>query len=257
MMSTHMAYGFVSAYVLGVVFAVWIAPSTAPVLMPLTAILALAGAIGAVFPDIDQLEFWGPGSIAKHFTHKKTLHFITGYLMLSTILIILATYFPEYALGLMFAACWSFAAGIHSVMDPLDGWRDDHPEQGIYEHLTRKWLPSLRLIHFAGLWEWVIQAFAGVCFVAISANLSQLIIPGWQIGTLVYLSILLVSVVFDARLAAPKRQPKELPYIRSFVGVSTIHATKENPIASCPTCGKPVPNGAPICPWCRINLIWK
>jgi hypothetical protein len=257
-----MAYGFVSGYALGAAFTSWITPSTSPVLLPASVILAIAGAIGAIFPDVDQLEFWGPGSIAKHFTHKKTLHFITGYLILSAILTILAATFPKYALWFMIAACWSLAAGIHSVMDPLDGWRDDHPEQGIYEHVTRRWLPSLRLIHFAGLWEWVVQAFAGVCFVAISANLSQLMItrelmvPGWQIGTLVYLGILLVSVVFDARIAS-KRQIRELPYIRSFTGASIIRATKETPIVSCPTCGKPVPSGAPICPWCRIHLIWK
>jgi hypothetical protein len=257
MISTHMAYGFVTAYALGVTFATWIAPSTHPVIMPATAILALAGAIGAVFPDIDQLEFTAPKSIGKYFTHKKTLHYLTGYLILTVILIFSATFFQTYALALMAAACWSFAASIHSMMDPLDGWRDDHPEQGIYEHVTRKWLPSLRLIHFAGAAEWVVQAFAGVCFVAISANLSQLVIPGWQIGTSVYLSILLVSAVFDARLQAPKRQARELPYIRSFKGGHVIHATKETQITSCPTCGKPVPNEAPICPWCRIYLTWK
>jgi hypothetical protein len=263
-----MAYGFVTAYALGVTFATWIAPSTYPVIMPATAILALAGAIGALFPDLDQLEFWAPKSIGKYFTHKKTFHYLTGYLILTVILVILATFFKTYSLALLVAACWSFAASIHSMMDPLDGWRDDHPEQGIYEHVTRKWLPSLRLIHFAGMAEWVVQAFAGVCFVAISANLgtvtfgstisaSQLIIPGWQVGTLVYLSILLVSAAFDARLQAPKRQAREMPYIRSFQNASAIHAAKDAQISSCPTCGKPVPNGAPICPWCRIRLIWK
>ena len=72
MMSTHMAYGFVTGYVVSVAFAMWIAPSTYTVLMPSTAILALAGAIGAIFPDIDQAEFWAPRSIGKYFTHKMT-----------------------------------------------------------------------------------------------------------------------------------------------------------------------------------------
>lgn len=257
MISTHMAYGFVVAYALGVTFAMWIAPSAYPILMPVTAVLALAGAIGAIFPDLDQLEFWAPASIGKHFIHKKTFHYITGYLILSVILVILATFFQKYVLWLIATACWSLAAWIHSVMDPLDGWRDDHPEQGIYEHVTRKWLPSLRLIHFAGMWEWVVQAFAGLCFIAISANLSQLIIPGWQIGASVYLGILLVSALFDARLTAPKRQPRELPYIRTYTGASVIHNPQGTQNVSCPTCGKPVPSGAPMCPWCRIRLVWK
>jgi hypothetical protein len=34
-------------------------------------------------------------------------------------------------------------------MDPFDGRRDDHPEQGIFEHVTEKWIASLRLIPFA------------------------------------------------------------------------------------------------------------
>jgi hypothetical protein len=90
-------------------------------------------------------------------------------------------------------------------MDPLDGWRNDHPEEGIYEHITRKWLPSRRIIHFAGMWEWVIQAFAAVWFIAISANLSQLFITGGQFGTLAYLGIFSISAVFDAKHRAPKR----------------------------------------------------
>ncbi len=257
MMSTHMAYGFVTAYVLSVTFAIWVAPSTYQVLMPATAILALAGAIGAIFPDIDQAEFWAPKSIGKYFTHKKTLHYITGYLILSSILVILAIFFQKYVFWLIVAACWSFGAWTHSLMDPLDGWRDDNPEEGIYEHITRKWLPSKRLIHFAGMWEWVVQAFAAVWFIAISANLSQLLIPGWQLGTMAYLGIFSISAVFDARHRAPKRQPRELPHIRLLTGAAVIHAKKRTQTTSCPTCSKPVPNGAPMCPWCRIRLIWK
>ena len=48
--------------------------------------------------------------------------------------------------------------------NPLDDWREDHPDEGIYEHITRTWLPSKRLIHFAEMREWVVQAFTNSRF---------------------------------------------------------------------------------------------
>jgi hypothetical protein len=216
MMSTHMAYGFVSAYVLGIIYATWIAPPTYPILMPATALIALAGIVGGILPDIDQLEFWGPESIRKYFTHKKTLHYPFGYFILSLLLLFFAFYFVSYLLPLVVLSCLSFGAGVHSVMDPFDGWRDDHIEQGIFEHITRKWIPSLHLIPFALMGEWILQAFAAIWFIAISANLSQQILPGWQLGTLVYLGIWAVSVVFDAYYRAPKRQLSEALQIRNL-----------------------------------------
>jgi hypothetical protein len=215
-----MAYGFVSAYLLGLLFVFGVAPSSYPVVMPLTAWLALAGLVGGFFPDIDQLEFWGPVSIRKYFTHKKTLHFISGYLILSLLLLGMATILPQYLIQLLVLACACVAAGVHSIMDPFDGWRDDHPEQGIYEHLSRRWLPSLRLIMFAGMWEWVVQAAATIGFIAISANLSQLVVPGWLLATTAYSTIWAISAGFDAFHRAPKRQPRETAAIRTFRGSS-------------------------------------
>lgn len=218
MMSTHMAYGFVSAYLLTLVFSM-VFPWASAGVVPITATLALAGLVGGAFPDVDQLEFWGPPQVRKYFVHKKTFHYILGYLILSILLLILAGSIPQYSIALLALACASFGAWVHSAMDPFDGWRDNKPSQGIYEHLTRRWLPSLRLIMFAGMWEWVIQALVTVGFIAISANLSQLVLPGWKIATLTYFGIWIVSASFDALHSAPKRQLRERRLIRPVRGL--------------------------------------
>lgn len=215
-----MAYGFVTAYGISLAFATALGPSTYPLVASSTGLVVLAGLIGGFFPDIDQLEFWGwPKSIRKYFTHKKTFHFIAGYLALSIACLVLAATYPQSVLLFLLLACWSFGAWVHSLMDPLDGWRDDNPKEGIYEHVTRRWLPSLRLVMFAGMWEWVIQAFAAIWFIPISANLSPLIFPGWKFGTVAYFLIWLISAVFDAFHRAPKRQPRERDLVRTFRGL--------------------------------------
>jgi hypothetical protein len=60
------------------------------------------------------------------------------------------------------------------------------------------------------MWEWVIQAFATILFIAISANLSQSIVLGWQIATFTYFMIWAVSAIFDVHIRAKNRQTKEL-----------------------------------------------
>ena len=217
-MSTHMAYGFVAGYLLTSLFAE-IVPWSSSLVLPLAAPLVLVSLVGGALPDLDQLEFWGPIQIRKYFVHKKTCHYITGYAIASAILFALATWFSPYTILLLALACVSLAAWVHCIMDPLDGWRDDRPEQGIYEHFTNKWLPSLRLVMFAGLWEWVIQALAAVGFIAISANLPQLIVPGWKIATLTYFGIWGISAGFDALHRAPQRQARERESVRAFRGL--------------------------------------
>lgn len=211
-----MAWGFVSAYTLSVAFAFWIAPWSSVIILPITAWCALCGVVGGALPDIDQLEFCGPLPLRKYFTHKKTLHYITGYLILTIILLGFAIVLRQYVTTLVLLASVAFGAWFHSMMDPFDGWRDDRMDQGIFEHVRRKWIASLHLVPFAKMWEWVIQAFAALCFIAISANLSQLIVPGWQLGTGVYFMIWLVSVLYDARYRAPKRQAKEAAQLQTM-----------------------------------------
>ena len=211
MASTHMAFGFVSSYFLAVLFATCIAGYALPVVMPITAILALVGLLGGLFPDIDQLEFWGPTWVRKYFVHKKTLHFLFGYFIATVLLVVLAAFESQYVVWLLGLACASLVAGIHSAMDPFDGFRDSNQNQGIYEHVfLRRWIRSLNAVRFAHMWEWVVQAFATIWFIAISANLSQFIVPGWQVATSTYFVIWFISAVFDVHIRAENRQAKEL-----------------------------------------------
>ena len=126
-----------------------VAAPWASFVVPNTAVFALIGLVGGLFPDIDQLEFWGPPFIRKYFTHKKTLHYLFGYLILGTLLFMMALEVRQNSFWFLALACGSIGAGVHSFMDPFDGWSDDNPQQGIYEHLTRRWLPSLQLVVFA------------------------------------------------------------------------------------------------------------
>ena len=214
MASTHMAFGFVSSYFLAVLFATHVAGYSYPVVMPITAAFALVGVLGGMFPDIDQLEFWGPVWVRKYFVHKKTFHFLFGYFILTVLLVVLALFESQYVVWILGLACASVGAGVHSAMDPFDGFRDSDQSQGIYEHVSRRWIRSLNVVRFAHMWEWVIQAFATIWFIAISANLSQLIVPGWQIATSTYLVIWLVSAIFDVYVRAEKRQAKEAAIVK-------------------------------------------
>jgi len=211
-MSTHMAYGFVSAYSLALLFATVIAPSSYPVIMSITAWLVLAGFLGGIVPDVDSLESIG-------FVHKKTCHFIIGYLIAAGGLVILAWLVPQYQVSILPVACVALGAWLHSFMDIFDGFNDDDPSKGIYEHLYFGWLRSRQKIAFGGTWEWILQAFAALCFIAISANLSQLFMLGWQVSTIAYGVIWGTSVLYDVLVRAKKRQAVELKYIRGYRGV--------------------------------------
>jgi len=211
-MSTHMAYGFVSGYLLTLLFAV-VAPSSCSVVMPVTAFLALAGLVGGIIPDIDSLESLG-------FVHKKTCHFIVGYLLAAVGLFIVAWLFLERRVWVLVLACVALGGWLHSFMDIFDGFRDRDPSQGIYEHLfVRRWLRSLNKVGFAGTWEWILQALAALGFIAISANLSQLFVPGWQVSTVTYGCIWGISVTYDVLVRAKKRQEAEFSYIHGYRGI--------------------------------------
>ena len=216
-MSTHMAYGFVSAYGLALLFAVVVAPSSYPLVMSTTAWLVLAGLVGGIVPDVDSLESMG-------FVHKKTCHYIFGYLLATVLLVAIAALAPQYQVPIIALACITLAAWLHSIMDLADGFRDNDPSQGIYEHIVwRRWLPSRVWIPFAGTWEWVLQAFAALLFIPISANLSQLVmviaVPNWKVGTIAYGVIWVMSVLYDVLRQIPKRQAREFAKARTFRGI--------------------------------------
>jgi hypothetical protein len=220
MASTHAAYGFVASYAITLLFVNLISPATYAMVVPATAWLVIAGMVGGVFPDLDQLQFWGPPWLSRHFVHKKTCHFISGYFMATALLLATAALVPNYVIPLVVLACATMGAGVHSFMDPFDGWNDKHPKWGIWEHIRGQWIASKRWIMFAGLWEWVIQAFATIWFILISASLSPLTImiwrlPGWEVTAASYGSIWAISAFWDAR-EAPKRQGRERRLIRAI-----------------------------------------
>lgn len=214
-----MAYGFVSAYFLAWFYAGVVVPSSYLLIMSVSAWFVLAGLVGGFIPDIDQLESLG-------FVHKKTCHYILGYLIAAVVLVMAAALVPQYQVSMLWFACVALAAWLHSFMDIFDGFRDDDPTQGIYEHLIwRRWLPSFQWIPFAGTWEWVLQAFAALWFIPISANLSQVIViavvQNWKLGTFIYAGIWGVSLLYDIMIQALKRrrQEREFARVRGFRGI--------------------------------------
>jgi hypothetical protein len=217
MISTHMALGFVSAYGLASLFAIMV-PSSQPLIMSATALLALAGLLGGLVPDIDRLEY---GNI---IVHRKTLHYILGYLVATVILLVAAAIAPEsQALSILMFACASLGASVHSIMDLGDGGRNNDLSQGVYEHVIwRKWLAANDRVPFASPRELLLQAFSAMLFIPVSANLSQVVIretatlPNWAVGTIAYLVIWAMSAVWDLRHEVPKRFGKS-------VAASCIH----------------------------------
>jgi hypothetical protein len=171
MISTHMAFGFVSAYALALFFAI-MAPLSHPLIMSTTALLALAGLLGGFVPDIDRLEY---GSI---IVHRKTLHYMLGYLVATVILLVIAAFAPQsQALTILMLACLTLGAWVHSIMDLGDGGRNNDLSQGVYEHVIwRKWLPANDWVPFASPKELLLQAFSALLFIPVSANLSQIVI---------------------------------------------------------------------------------
>lgn len=220
MASTHAAYGFVMSSFLVFLVVRFALPMSYAIVLPVTAWLVIAGVVGGVFPDLDQLQFWGPPWLAKHFRHKDTCHYIVGYFVATIILLVVTVLVSNYSFAFLALACASFGAGFHSLMDPLDGWNDGNPAWGIFEHVKKRWIASKRWVMFAGLWEWIIQAFATIWFILIAVNLSSLTIlawqlPGWAVATVSYAAIWVISTVWDAR-EAPGRQQRERELIQEI-----------------------------------------
>lgn len=189
MLSTHMAWGFVWAYVLALIFSLSV-PSSYPLIMPATAWFVIVGLVGGGFPDVDGWESRG-------FVHRNSCHYIVGFLFATLILVGVAVLFPQYRFWMVLFACFTLSAWIHSIMDLADGGRNNDLSQGVYEHVfLRRWLPARNWIPFAKMYEWVLQAFAALWFIPISASLSR---PGWILGTTAYGFIWVVSVLYDVK----------------------------------------------------------
>lgn len=205
-----MAFGFVSAYGLALLFAMMV-PSSHPLIMSATALLALAGLFGGFVPDIDRLEYRGI------IVHRNTFHYILGYLVATVILAVIAAIAPQYQVPILALACLTLGAWIHSIMDLGDGGRNNDLSQVVYEHLIwRKWLSAHDWVPFASPQELILQAFAALLFIPISANLSQIVVlttvtlPNWSVGTIAYGVIWTMSAVWDLRHQVPKRFGKSV-----------------------------------------------
>jgi hypothetical protein len=201
MMSNHMAWGLFSGCFIGLFFA----PNlnlTYPIVVPAPLALGILGMFGGALPDLDQLESLG-------FVHKKTCHFIMGYLAAAAVLLVGALLFPSFQLFLLPFACISLGAGLHSIMDIFDGFRDDNPAEGIYEHLTGRWLPSFHIVGFGEKWDWAILALAFALLLPTSVKITHIFPQGLEITFGAVFMIWIVSAVFDAFFRAPQRQLRE------------------------------------------------
>jgi hypothetical protein len=204
-----MACGFVSAFGLALLFATVVPPSHS-VIMSTTALLVIAGLFGGFIPDIDRLEYGG-------IMHRKTLHYILGYLIATVMLVVSAAIAPQLQVQILMLACATIGAWVHSIMDLGDGGRNNDLSQGVYEHLIwKKWLPAHDCVPFASPRELVLQAGVALLFIPISANLSQMVIratvtlPNWVVGTIAYGVTWAMSAAYDLQHQVPKRFGKSV-----------------------------------------------
>ncbi|MBS7626305.1 hypothetical protein KEJ51_04595 [Candidatus Bathyarchaeota archaeon] len=198
-----MSYGFVFAYIL-VLLLRFIFPYSSSGTSSLNVFFVLLGSAGGLFPDIDRLEQFG-------FSHRKTLHYIIGYVLLAIILIVLGySLLHNFLTWIIGLSCFFAGAWLHSLMDIFDGFWAEDINKGVYEHLTRRWLKALNWIPFATLWEWSLQSFSMIFVIAISPQLGSLFaIQGWLIATISYFAIWLFSTCYEFYRSVPIRWEME------------------------------------------------
>jgi len=195
MISTHMGYGFVVAYLMFLI----LGPLGGffPKMPVSTTILVVIGMLGGILPDIDRWESLG-------LQHRKSLHYPLGYgLAAIAVIIIFVTLIRDSALlGL---ACFLSAAWLHSFMDIFDDyWL--RPEQGVYEHIRGRWIRTLEWVPFASTKEWSLQSGADVLALLISPNLPMYLgVQGWLVGAGCFTLIWLLSSFYELRRTVPAR----------------------------------------------------
>jgi hypothetical protein len=204
MVSTHMGYGFVLAYLLSLFSSTILFPAASSVILSLNVCLVLAGLAGGLLPDVDRLEQIG-------LSHRKSLHYVVGYGILSILLMgvafVVARDYPVWMVGL---SCFFAAAWLHSFMDIFDGFWADDVNKGVYEHLTHRWIKALNWIPFADLREWSLQSFSTAVVVGISPQLVALMtFPGWSVALFSFLAVWLFSTLYEFRRTVPARREME------------------------------------------------
>lgn len=202
MVSTHMGYGFIIAYLLTLFWEIFLFPISSFEIASFNVLFVLLGLIGGLFPDIDRLEQFG-------LSHRKTLHYPAGYGLLATILIVLS-YFHNFSIWTIGFSCFLSGAWLHSFMDIFDGFWAEDINKGVYEHITKRWIKALNLVPFASLQEWSLQSLSGVFAIAISPQLHELSsYSGWIVAAIGFLFIWLFSTIYEFRRTAPKRREME------------------------------------------------
>jgi hypothetical protein len=209
MVTTHSCVGFVSSSIILYLLAFVYSSSIAEV-MPLASVLVVVGTLGGSFPDIDRVE----GKIGFiNIVHRKTLHYPLGYFVLALITYVFFLYYSDWRSVCWFAIAFFIGAGLHSVMDILDGPRDIDLNEGVYEHLTRKWIRARDKIHFASLWEWIMYSLFSLGFILIAPFLP----PFWKIQGVyisggVYFITCVVGAAYESYYTLPKRREARKKY---------------------------------------------
>jgi hypothetical protein len=209
MVTTHSGIGFVTSSIILCSLAFVYSSSIAEV-MPLGSLLVIVGAIGGSFPDIDRFE----GKIRFiNIVHRKTLHYPLGYFVLALITYVFFLYYPDWRSVCWFAIAFFIGAGLHSVMDILDGPRDSDPNEGVYEHLSRKWIRTREKVPFASLWEWIMYSFFSLGFILIAPFLQPFWkIQGVYIASGVYFITCVVGAAYESYYTLPKRREARKKY---------------------------------------------
>jgi hypothetical protein len=92
-------------------------------------------------------------------------------------------------------------------MDILDSPRDIDPTEGVYNHLSRKWIRPLNLIPFASLWEWIMYSLLSLGFILIAPFLPPFWnIQGMYISGGVYFLTCVVAAAYESQYTLPKKR---------------------------------------------------
>lgn len=201
MATTHASVGFVSSSVMLWLLAT-VYSSTIAEVMPLASGVVFLGAIGGFFPDLDRVEV-RKGSFS--VVHRKTLHFPIGYLVLAVMVYVSSLYLDSAVCW--FAIAFFLGAGLHSAMDILDSPRDIDPREGVYEHLSRKWIRPHNIIPFASLREWILYSIFGLGFILIAPVLPPFRdIQGMYVSGGVYFITCVVAAAYESQHTLPKKR---------------------------------------------------
>lgn len=199
-----MGYGFVLAYVLSSFSAIILFPAASSAILSLNVCFVLAGLAGGLLPDVDRLEQIG-------LSHRKSLHYVVGYGILSIVLMGLAFVVARDLVVWMVAlSCFFAGAWLHSFMDIFDGFWADDVNKGVYEHFRQRWIKALNWIPFADLREWSLQSLSTAVVLGISPQLTAIMaIPGWSVALISFLAVWVFSTMYEFRRTVPTRREME------------------------------------------------